>query len=315
METITYKQIRELFLTRRPRDAHKGDFGHVLVVAGSKGMAGAAVLCARGALRAGAGLVTVSAPDELFAIIQTAVPEAMCIGRSLETDLSESALRRYDAVALGPGIGTTAKSYELVSWLLQKYTGQFVIDADALNIVAVASRSDKQWFAGFPTVPPQSIVTPHPGEAARLLGVSSETVIGNRAGALAALKAQLGCVVCLKGAGTLVSMPVTLSAEFKFDSAPQNPDPEGPKATDGYINTTGNPGMATGGAGDVLTGVIASLLAQGMPLETAARAGVYIHGLAGDLAASERGEHGLTAGDIAEYVAYAIKKLVNESIL
>jgi NAD(P)H-hydrate epimerase len=289
LETITYKQIRELFLTRRPREAHKGDFGHVLVVAGSKGMAGAAVLCARGALRAGAGLVTVSAPDELFPIVQTAVPEALCVGRSLEADLAEAALKRYDAVALGPGIGTTAKSYELVSWLLQKYTGQFVLDADALNIVAVASRSDKQWFANFPGVPPQSIVTPHPGEAGRLLGVSKETVQENRIGALAALRAQLGCVICLKGAGTLVS-------------------PE-------YINTTGNPGMATGGAGDVLTGVIASFLAQGMELGTAARAGVYVHGLAGDLAARERGEHGLLAGDIAEQIAYAIKKLANEPTL
>jgi NAD(P)H-hydrate epimerase len=252
-------------------------------------MAGAAVLCARGALRAGAGLVTVSVPDELFPIVQTAVPEAMCIGRSLETDLSEAALKRYHVIALGPGVGTTAKSYELVSWLLQKYDGRFVIDADALNIIAVASRSDKQWFAGFPKISQQSIATPHPGEAARLLGVSQETIGENRLGALAALKAELGCVICLKGAGTLVS-------------------PE-------FINTTGNPGMATGGAGDVLTGVIASLLAQGMSLETAAQAGVYIHGLAGDLAAREWGEHGLTAGDIAEHIAYAIKKLGDDSTL
>lgn len=276
-------------MTRRPREAHKGDFGHVLIVAGSKGMAGAAVLCARGALRAGAGLVTVSVPDELFSIVQTAVPEAMCIGRGLETDLSEAALKRYHVIALGPGVGTTAKSYELVSWLLQKYDGRFVIDADALNIIAVAGRSDKQWFANFPKIPPQSIATPHPGEAARLLGVSKEAIEGNRIGALAALRAELGCVICLKGAGTLVT-------------------PE-------QINTTGNPGMATGGAGDVLTGVIASFLAQGMELETAARAGVYTHGLAGDLAARERGEHGLTSGDIAEYVAYAIKKLASEPTL
>jgi NAD(P)H-hydrate epimerase len=289
LETITYKQIRELFLTRRQKDAHKGDFGHVLVVAGNKGMAGAAVLCARGALRAGAGLVTVSVPEELFPILQTAVPEAMCIGRGLEPDLAETALSRYDVIALGPGIGTTAKSYELVSWLLQKYTGPFVLDADALNIVAVAGRSDKQWFANFPNVPSQSIVTPHPGEAARLLGVSKNVVTEDRAAALAALEAQLGCVVCLKGAGTLVS--------------PQ------------YINTTGNPGMATGGAGDVLTGVIASFLAQGMELGTAAKAGVYVHGLAGDLAAQRLGEHGLLAGDIADHIAYAIKKLGDDPTL
>ena len=286
METINYKQIRELFLAKRPRDSHKGDFGHVLIAAGSKGMAGAAILCARGALRAGAGLVTVSIHEDLYPIIQTAVPEAMCIGRSIETDITEAALKKYNAIALGPGLGASAKAFELVSWLLQKYTGHFVLDADALNIIAHVTQSNKNWTSDFPKIPPQSIATPHPGEAARLLGVDKDTINKNRLAALAALKEKLGCTICLKGYGTLVT-------------------PE-------YVNPNGNPGMATGGSGDVLTGVIASLLAQGLETEEAARAGVYIHGLAGDMAAQQYGEHGLTAGDIAEHIAYAIKKISNE---
>lgn len=289
METINYKQIRELFLAKRPRDSHKGDFGHVLVAAGSKGMAGAAILCARGALRAGAGLVTVSIHEELFPIIQTAVPEAMCIGRNIETDISEASLKKYSVIALGPGIGASAKAFELVSWLLKRFTGNFVLDADALNIIAHVTQSNKSWTTDFPKVPPNSVATPHPGEAARLLGVDKDAINENRPAALAALKAKLGCTICLKGYGTLVT-------------------PE-------CVNPNGNPGMATGGSGDVLTGVIASLMAQGMKTEAAARAGVYIHGLAGDMAAQKYGEHGLTAGDIAEHVAYAIKKLSSEPTL
>ena len=252
-------------------------------------MAGAAILCARGALRAGAGLVTVSVPEELFPIVQTAVPEAMCIGRNMETDIPASVLQKYDAIAVGPGIGTTAKAFELVSWLLQKYTGRFVLDADALNVIAHVIQSNKNWTANFPKIPAHCIVTPHPGEAARLLGISSETVNGNRPAALAALHAKLECTICLKGHGTLVT-------------------PE-------YINPTGNPGMATGGAGDVLTGVIGSFLAQGMELGAAACAGVYIHGFAGDLAAQKYGERGLTAGDISEHIAYTIKKISSEPTL
>lgn len=249
-------------------------------------MAGAAILCARGALRAGAGRVTVSIQDDLFPIIQTAVPEAMCIGRGLETDITEAALEKYDAIALGPGIGTTVKAFELVSWLLKKYHGRFVLDADALNIIAHVNGPNKNWTANFPAIPAQSIATPHPGEAARLLGVNNQTVVNDRPTALAGLQDTLGCTICLKGYGTLVS-------------------PE-------YINTTGNPGMATAGSGDVLTGVLGALLAQGMETETAARAGVYIHGLAGDLAAQKIGEHGLTATDISEHIAYAIKKLSHD---
>ena len=276
-------------MAKRPRASHKGDYGHVLIVAGSKGMAGAAVLNARGALRAGAGLVTVSIAEELFPIIQIAVPEAMCAGRDPETDLSEEKLKKYSSIALGPGIGTSEKATDLVSQLLKKYTGHIVLDADALNIIARMARSDELSASDFPKIPPHSIATPHPGEAARLLGVSNEDISENRPAALSALNEKLGCTICLKGSGTLVT-------------------PE-------YINTTGNPGMATGGAGDVLTGVIASLVAQGMAPQTAARAGVYIHGLAGDIAVKKFGEYGLTAGDIAEHVAYAINKLSSEPSL
>jgi len=278
---ITYKEMRELFARRRRRDAHKGDYGRVLIVAGSKGMAGAAVLCARAALRAGAGLATLSVQDELLPIVQAAVPEATCIDRML----SAETLSGYDAVAIGPGLGVSAESRETVYRVLENYGGELVLDADALNIIAGTNV----------TFDADTIITPHPGEAARLLGASIETVQANRENAAIALAEKFGCIAILKGAGTLVASPEIY--------------------TNLYINSTGNPGMATGGSGDVLTGVIASLAAQGMPPLTAARAGVYIHGHAGDIMAKEFGEYGLIASDLTFGVARAIKYLADNPML
>jgi NAD(P)H-hydrate epimerase len=278
MEYIAYNQIRELFLRPRPKDAHKGDFGRALIIAGSKGMAGAAILCAKAALRAGAGLVTLSVPDELLQILQTAVPEATCIGRD-EASLSQDRLAVYDAIAVGPGLGTSPEVHDILLHIIENYGGRLVFDADALNILADTNI----------TFDEDTIITPHPGEAAKLLGTSVSTIQTRRDAAAAILAEKYGCIAVLKGAGTIVAATST-SLEI-------------------YINATGNPGMATGGSGDVLTGVIVSLAAQGIPPLTAARAGVYIHGLAGDQAAAEFGERGLIAGDLPLAIARAIKYL------
>ena len=275
MNEITNKEIRELLSRKRKRDAHKGDFGRVLVIAGSYGMAGAAILTAKGALRAGAGLVTVSVPDELLSIVQTAVPEATCLPRSFSPEL----LSVFDAIAIGPGLGLTDESAEMISYVLENYGGIIVLDADALTLLADSNNS----------LDPDTIITPHPGEAAKLLGTTASVIQTKREASVSIIAERYSCITVLKGAGTLVAVT--------------SPDLEI------FMNTTGNPGMATGGSGDVLTGVIASFAAQGLPALTAAKAGVYIHGLAGDLMAEEYGEPGLIAGDLPCGIAKALKSI------
>ena len=287
MIEITYKQISELFKRPRSREANKGDFGRVLVVAGSMGMAGAAILCAKGALRAGAGLVTVSVPNELLSIVQTAVPEAICIkrpgggaydgGDNLSTVLSPQRLAAFDSIVMGPGLGASYDTLQIVMHVLENYGGKLVLDADALNVLVGSGVS----------LDMDTIITPHPGEAARLLGVDAPTIQSRREASAAILSEKYGCMVILKGSGTIVA---ATNPSLKL-----------------YINTTGNPGMATGGSGDVLSGVLAAFLGQGMDTETAACAGVYIHGLAGDLMVKEYGESGLIAGDLPLGVARTIK--------
>jgi len=270
---ITFKQIRELYLKPRTRNANKGDFGRVLIVAGSTGMTGAAILCAKGALRAGAGLVTVSVPTELFPIIQIAVPEAICVPRNLSSDF----LAKYDSIVIGPGLGDSYDTWDVVMHILENYGGKLVLDADALNVLAGTKI----------TFDTDTIITPHPGEAARMLGTTAEIIQSRRDASAAVLAEKFGCTVVLKGNGTIV--------------AATNP------SLSLYVNTTGNPGMATGGSGDVLSGVIAAFLGQGMTAQTAACAGVYIHGFAGDLMAKEYGETSLVAGDLPLGVARTIK--------
>lgn len=288
MEYITNKQVHELFRNPRPRDAHKGDYGRLLIVAGSKGMAGSAILCARSALRSGVGIVTVSAPDEIIPIIQTAVPEAICVTHVRETvgnfsdkrndaPLSPDRLAEYDAIAIGPGLGTSSEARDTFFHIIENYGGRMIIDADALNILSETNI----------TFDADTIITPHPGEAARLLSSTPDVIQDRREASASILAERYGCIVVLKGAGTIVA---TTKPTLKL-----------------YINTTGNPGMATGGSGDALTGVIASFAAQGMSPLIAARTGVCIHGLAGDLAAAEFGERGLIAGDLPLAIAKAIK--------
>lgn len=404
---ITEKTVKNR-IGRRNKEIHKGDCGRILIAAGSWGMAGAAILAARSALRAGAGLVRLAIPEALFPIVQVGVPEAICI----ERNLSNLDLAAYDAICAGPGLGEGEESIALITKLLEEYEKTLVIDADGLNVIAhqdlfpLLLQRQKRF-------PLQTILTPHMGEAKRLLGDTFVDVVCGTAAGQAAVKAKLpqgqtgttdsqsvgkqaaaavsdakaqmaagcaaqidsqaaaahvqqegalastdrkdasalqdlndgavrlrivdaltaktGAIVVLKGAGTLVAAP----------------------GIQAYTNTTGNPGMATGGSGDVLSGIITGLAgqrqqtaahvqnsesadtkgcanvahsnaspntdvtakaqsAQGlsrMSAWDAAICGVYIHGLAGDLAAQELGEYGVTAGDLAQYTAYALKRI------
>ena len=286
-ESIINEKTVKNIIERRKREIHKGSCGRILIAAGSVGMAGSAVLAARGALRSGAGLVQLSVPQEIFPIVQTGVLEATCLTDSLDNiDLS-----RYNAAAAGPGLGDSRESVEKVRILLDSFDGPLVLDADGLNIAAREVFFDLMRARGG-----RLIITPHMGEARRLMAKDFSEKMTRRELA-EALAEKTGAVTVLKGAGTVVAA-------------------EGQKT---YTNTTGNPGMATAGSGDVLTGIITSLCGQrhsdGRPIEPleAALAGVYIHGLAGDLGAEEKGEYGLIAGDIAEYTALAVKKILEES--
>lgn len=277
--------INEAFVNtsikKRDKELHKGDCGKVLVIAGSKGMAGAAILSARGALRSGAGLVRVSIPEELFPILQVGVPEATCVSRSLPPER----LDEYQAIVIGPGLGDDLSNVPLIHTVLKSNCPAMVLDADGLNLLAGnQALKDAAKHAG-----ERLILTPHPGEAARLLGCSCAEINGNRVGSVCSMTEQFGAVTVLKGAGTLVATPNGKT----------------------YINTTGNPGMATGGSGDVLSGIIGALAGQGCSCLAAAACGVYIHGFAGDIASKALGEYGMIASDIAAMTGIAIQKITD----
>jgi NAD(P)H-hydrate epimerase len=252
-------------LPRRRRTAHKGDFGHVLVIGGGRGMPGAARLAGEAALRAGAGLVTLAVHPENVGIVASR-PESMCVATRAAADLA-GALSRATVVAVGPGLGRDAWAQELLDAAIASGL-PLVVDADALNLLAAAPRALQR-----------CVLTPHPGEAGRLLGLASAEVQAGRLRAARALQARFGGTVVLKGAGSIVQ------------------DTAGTTA----ICDRGNPGMAAGGMGDVLTGVIAGVAAQCPDLGRAARAGVFVHAQAGDLA-SRRGERGMLASDVLEQV-------------
>ena len=265
------KEINTL-LKPRGKHAHKGNFGRALLVAGSKGMAGASVLAA---LRSGVGLLTVHVPACNNAIMQVAVPEAMTSIDSNDCCFSDNAdPRKYNAVAVGPGLGQSKVSEVALLNLIKSCSVPLVLDADALNILS----RHHDWLS---LLPKGSIITPHPGEFERLFGKYPSRY--NAIEAVRAIACDKGIVILLKGAYTAIIAP------------------------DGslYFNSTGNPGMATGGSGDVLTGIILSMLAQGYSSANAARIAAYVHGLAGDLAASEFGETALVAGDIISFLPKA----------
>jgi hydroxyethylthiazole kinase-like uncharacterized protein yjeF len=274
----------------RPAAAHKGSFGHVLVVAGSPGKTGAAVLAARGALRAGAGLVTVAAPAGAQALVAAGAPEIMTepLPGDEEGRLSASALERAlalargrDAAVVGPGLGQSPGTGEFVREFVRRSSLPLVVDADGLNALAAPPLRPVRESVrrDGPTV-----LTPHPGEMARLTGLVAEEVQRRRLETARALAIETGTLVVLKGQRTLVS------------------DPEGRAA----VNPTGGPALATGGTGDVLAGVVAALLAR-CDAWPAAVAAVYLHGLAGDIAAAERGPEAVVAGDVVERLGAAIR--------
>jgi NAD(P)H-hydrate epimerase len=272
------------WLAERDPMAHKGTHGHLLLVAGSSGKTGAALLAGRGALRAGAGLVTVAAPAEARPGIDGRVPELMTAWYQTPDELVPL-LEGKRALAAGPGMPTDDHARvglaKLVAAAAQARLG-VVLDADALNHLAAEP--------GILAKGTRAVLTPHPGEAARLLGSSTGAVQSDRYGAATQLAKQLDAVVALKGARTVVAAP------------------------DGRIavNPTGNPGMGTGGTGDVLTGCIGALLAGGAEPFDAACTGVYWHGLAGDRVAAEQGERGLVAGDLADALPRALAQSIAE---
>jgi len=275
-ELLLEEEARALVPPRAP-DAHKGSAGRVLVVAGSPGKTGAAHLALCGALRGGAGLVTLAAREEVLSLALAGRPEAMSVplpghGPLGAADLPAlaAAARGADALAIGPGIPRGPETAGLLRDLLEAVRLPAVLDADALNALA-----ERRGVGGLPA---PAVVTPHPGEMARLCGLSIAEVQADRIGLAAAKARGWGCVVVLKGAGTVVA------------------DPAGPPA----VIASGNPGMATGGTGDVLAGLIAALLAGGLDARAAARAGAYVHGAAGDRAARRQGQRGLVAGDLAD---------------
>ena len=254
-------------LPRRARDAHKGSSGRVLVVGGGAGMPGAVRLAGIAALRVGAGLVTVAASAENLAAVTASHPELIYLPLSSISSLEEP-VRAAGVLAVGPGLGTGEWAQRMWSQVLRAGVPVAVVDADALNLLAQSPVK----------LPPEWIITPHPGEAARLLGVETGAVQADRLAAVRELHARYGAVSVLKGAGTLIASGPQGSAEL-------------------HICDRGNPGMATAGMGDVLTGVIAGLRAQIPDSALAARVGVLVHALAGDSAA-QGGQRGLLASDV-----------------
>jgi len=257
---------------RRDRCTHKGSYGHVCVIGGELGFSGAARMAAEAALRVGAGLVSVATRPQHAGLMNLNRPELMCHGVDNPSQLAVL-LDKASVIVVGPGLGQSdwAKALFAAAIRAQK---PMLIDADGLNLLAQAPVLNSGW-----------ILTPHPGEAARLLGSTSGQIQQDRFAAVTALQTQYGGIVVLKGSGTLI-------------------------ASDGEIavSNTGNPGMATGGMGDVLAGVIAGLLAQGLSLKQAAQQGVYLHGLAADKAAEKDGERGLLATDLMPYLRWMVNQ-------
>jgi NAD(P)H-hydrate epimerase len=274
-------------LPPRALDANKGQFGRVLVVAGSRGMSGAAILCGGAALRAGAGLVKVAVPEGILPIVAAGNPCYTTSALSQDGDgrIAASALATltkladsHDVLAVGPGLDRSTDLSKCMADLVAAVAKPLVIDADGLN--AFVGQADKLRGDKSPR-----LITPHPGEFARLLNIDVKAVQSKRRELAAEFAGKQNLIVVLKGQGTIV--------------------------TDGkrvYQNTTGNPGMATGGTGDVLTGIIAALLGQHLPPFEAAQLGVYVHGLAGDLARDQIGEVSLIASDLLDFLPAALRQ-------
>jgi hydroxyethylthiazole kinase-like uncharacterized protein yjeF len=270
MEELQLKQFVD-YLTPRKRDAHKGDFGHLLIVGGDYGFSGAVLLAALAALRIGAGLVSVATRADHAKMLNLTRPEIMCHAVSSFADL-RGLLEKATTVLMGPGLGQSGWSQELFSHLIE-CEQPLILDADGLNLLAKKNYKKNNW-----------VLTPHAGEAGRLLNKNSGEIQADRLAAVKQLQQKFGGWVVLKGAGSLIAGPDELA-----------------------ICTQGNPGMATGGMGDVLSGVLGGLIAQKIPFGIAIQLGVLVHAMAGDLAAKE-GERGMIASDLMPY----LRKIVNK---
>jgi len=275
------QQDMQQLLKPRKRFSHKGLYGHALLLAGGFGKMGAAVLASRACLRAGIGLLTIQAPAAGYDILQTAVPEAMTLADKNRKHLSHlpQEMDRYTVIGTGPGIGTERVTKTTIGQLLATSTQPLVIDADAINIIGSSDKLKAQ-------LPKNKVIfTPHPKEFERLAGKSNNDY--DRLQDMLEFCHTYACYIVLKGSNTAIGTP------------------------DGniYFNTTGNAGMATGGTGDVLTGVITALVAQQYTLEDACRLGVYVHGLAGDLALNTVGEISMTASDVIDHLPHAFLQL------
>ncbi len=275
---LTHEFISQKVI-KRSKFSHKGTYGHALLIAGSYGKIGAAVLASKSCLRAGAGLLTTHVPHSGYPIIQASVPEAMCSIDASDLMFTEFPdLDQYSAVGVGPGLGTKLNSQRGLKELLLSKPEKLVIDADGLNILS----KHPEWYE---KIPENSILTPHPKEFERLAGKTYDSY--SRMELQKEFSKKYKVIIVLKGAHTCISFP---NGQV-------------------YFNTTGNPGMATAGSGDVLTGIILGLLAQNYTHQEAALLGVYIHGLAGNIAAKKCGHEALIAGDITNNLGKAFLQL------
>jgi len=291
LELVEEKTVLPFF-KKRQKDTHKGSYGHLLIFAGSLGKTGAAALAGKAALRTGAGLVTVATAEGVLPIVARSMAELMTepLAETPERTIAKEALPRAlellngkSAVLLGPGLSTHPSTAEFVLGLLPKLKVPAVVDADGLNIIAAKPDILRRLSA-------PAVLTPHPGEFARLVGRSAAEVLKHRLELAPEFAARYGVTIVLKGYRTLIAAP------------------------DGrvYVNPTGNPGMATGGTGDVLGGIIASQVIQEKDFLGAVLSAVFVHGLAGDIAAERMGEKSLTAGDIIRCLPPALKALAGE---
>jgi hydroxyethylthiazole kinase-like uncharacterized protein yjeF len=274
-QLIDQQMVRAIIRPRKPFD-HKGDYGHAAIIAGSYGMMGAAVLCARACLRSGVGKLTCHIPESGYTIMQVSAPEAMC---KTGENHSPDELGKYDTIGIGPGLGNHAENNKLLYSVFEQNRRPIVIDADGLNTIS----QDK---ALLNRIPPGSILTPHPKEFERLFGKTANDY--DRIQTALQKAAEYNLCIVLKGRYTFIA----------------SPDGKG------YFNSSGNPGMATGGTGDVLTGIITGLLAQKYSPLQAAMAGVYLHGHAGDLAASYASQPSLIASDLIEFLGQAYQSIM-----
>lgn len=288
---ITDQALVSGMLSPRSPESNKGNFGRIFLLTGSTGMTGSGCLCADAALRTGAGLVYLGVPSTLAHIYGSHISEPITIpladdgnGRLSLNSVPGlvDALRNMDAVAAGPGLSVSRDIAEIIELLLRECKVPLILDADALNAISRNTAVLKNLKA-------ETVITPHPGEMARLTGMTVKEVMENRVGTAVSFAEKWGTITVLKGSRTVIALP------------------------DGsyFINTTGNPGMATGGAGDILTGIIASLAGQGMKPADAAVAGVYLHGLAGDAAAGRLGQYGMLPRDMVGELPMIMKRVFN----